>query len=127
MILYIVILLYLLYQAFRHKSFGNTSIDMRAYKFSCIVLICLAAFRNKLGGDTYTYMNSFYYAPTFHDLSFQYLLVSNFAPLWNILCASIKAIGGNFYLLQTVHAVVINVAFFYFFKKFYPQINYNYQ
>lgn len=90
---------------------------MFCYALLCIILICIAGFRYRVGGDTIRYMENF---KSYHVLSqftandFQREGVMPLSVLFFSLC---KTISPSFYFLQFVHAFIINVTVFWFIKK----------
>lgn len=117
MIYIIVILVTLwgcLYFDVNHKTAGRKAY----YIFECFFLICVAGFRYQVGGDTLNYMLHFEEDdPYFFELFNFDFLGARYNPLWYVFSASCKSIIDQFWFLQIVHALILNITLFWFFKK----------
>lgn len=82
-----------------------------------IMLVCLAGFRYKVGGDTYNYMYMHEYIPDLSNLFATEIGIEKLQPLWLLFSAAAKSIGDDFYILQILHAIVVNWVIFKFIKK----------
>lgn len=87
-----------------------------------IILICVAGFRYRMGGDSIRYENSYDELPTLSTLKNRDFLNTRYAPLYIILCAACRSITRDFVLLQFVVAIFVNIAFFRFIYKNTPKI-----
>ena len=82
-----------------------------------LLLVCLAGFRYKIGGDTLFYMEMYDDWPSLAQWNWQDVLDGGYQPLWYLLCAICKAISPDFYVLQIALALFVNTAFFRFFVR----------
>ena len=90
---------------------------MLCYALLCIILICIAGFRYRVGGDTIRYMESFKHYPDLSDFSKFDYRPDGLMPLSALFFSFCKTISPSFYVLQFIHATIINVIFFSFIKK----------
>lgn len=91
------------------------------YMLSCIVLICVAGFRYRIGYDTINYMESFNspYYPTLSDFRFGTDYGGDI--FWVMLNSLAKSIGGGFYTVQFLQAGIVNVIVFWFIRRHSPK------
>lgn len=121
MLIYIILLTYLafLFYAYDIKGYGkNRNLH---YICSCIILILVAGLRYRVGLDTTVYMRSFeapYYPPLEH-----FSLTGDYGSDigWVFINSLAKSIGGGFYTVQFIQAIIVNVAVFWFIKKHSPK------
>lgn len=88
-----------------------------SYCFAYFLLVCLAGFRYKVGGDTYNYMHTHELLPNLSDLFTAEIGFEKLQPLWVLFSAIAKSIGEDFYILQFLHAIVVNAVIFAFIHK----------
>lgn len=91
------------------------------YILICIALICIAGFRYRIGYDTTNYMAEFSlpYIPHLSDFSLSADYGGDF--LWVLINSFAKSIGGGFYTVQFIQAIIVNTVVFWFIKKYSPQ------
>ena len=70
-----------------------------------IILVALAAFRFRVGGDTYYYMLVYDILPTFSEIFSSDLVLVKLQPLWLLLNSTSKWIGPDFFVFQIIHAL----------------------
>lgn len=91
------------------------------YCLLCIVLICMAGFSYKLGGDKFAYMEKFEEIDNSLSLK-QYILEtfnsSTYMPIWSILNWVCCKWGLTFYGVQIIQACITNICVFIFAKHF---------
>lgn len=75
-----------------------------------------------IGGDTKYYVMTFRDIPALQDLEMNYLHDSRYQWLYNIFISGIKSISDDFTLLLLVHAAIVNMLVFWFFKKQAPYL-----
>lgn len=102
------------------------------YKWSffwglCLVFILYAGLRYRIGGDTIGYMSSFEYYPDIfttgisegikkvQNLSEEY---ERFKPGWIIYVMLIKGIWNNFFFMQFINAIILNLSIFIVIKRY---------
>ena len=78
----------------------NKSEDKILYWFICVLLICIAGFRYRVGGDTLSYFDNYSRWPTINDLATIDYTVFTYQPLWYFFAAICKLISPDFYILQ---------------------------
>lgn len=121
MLIYIVLLIYLALQFYMYDMKGASRYRNVNYIFSCILLILVAGLRYRIGVDTTAYMRSFDspYYPSLEDFSFFGSYGGDIG--WVFINAIAKSIGGGFYTVQIIQAVIVNVVVFWFIKKHSPK------
>lgn len=82
------------------------------------VLVSLAGFRYKLGGDTFNYMRDFEDFSTLDQMRFEDFFGLKYAPLWVLFFSLIKTVFNDFVFFQLIHAIVINGVVFWFVNKY---------
>ena len=81
------------------------------------LFILLAGLRFRVGGDTLAYMEYFNTMPTLNELPNIDYLSSEYNPFWYLFNALIKAVWNDFLFFQIIHAIIVNVAIFWFIQK----------
>lgn len=100
-------------------DFSNKGGKDSAYWTTCLILILLAGFRYRVGGDTLNYMYT-------HELIPQFTIYNILPRIngvraeqgWIMLTSLAKLIGPDFYWVQLIQAAIVNIAFFTFFKRY---------
>lgn len=87
------------------------------YAIAYCLLVGLAGFRYKVGGDTYNYMYTHEFMPSLWGLFDDSLGIEKLQPLWLLLSAIAKSIGEDFFILQLMHAIIVNGVIFEHVKK----------
>ena len=121
MFIYILLLVYLLALFYIYDVRGVTKYRYAYYVFSCILLILVAGLRYRVGLDTNAYMRSFNhpYYPTLADFSWFGNYGSDIG--WAFIYAIAKTVGGGFYTVQIIQALIVNVAVFWFVRRHSPK------
>lgn len=88
-----------------------------SYWGAYLILVCLAGFRFKVGGDTYNYMYTHEVVPDLSNLFSTEVGIAKLQPLWLIFSATAKSIGNEFYILQFLHGITVNAVVFLFISK----------
>lgn len=88
-----------------------------SYWGSYLVLVFLAGFRYRVGGDTYNYMFMYELLPNLSELFSTEVGFAKLQPLWLLFLAFAKSIGEDFYTFQILHAITVNAIIFGFIKK----------
>jgi hypothetical protein len=115
--IYLLIFIYLLILSFAYEI-GNLKKGKNFNKFFLfLILVGLAGFRYRVGGDTYFYMLYYDYLPNLSQIFSIDLGITKFQPLWLLLNAFSRSISPEFYVFQILHATIINSIIFYFFNK----------
>lgn len=87
------------------------------YTIILIILILIAGLRWRLGADTTSYLYHFYHrTPSLRNFSFDEMTIG-MNPFWVLLNSIVLSLGGKFYVVQLIHATLINYLLFRYFKK----------
>ncbi|MBO5264228.1 MAG: EpsG family protein [Bacteroidaceae bacterium] len=105
----------------KYDLLAKTGGENKWYYFNLIVLILLAGLRYRVGGDTLMYMAMFDSCPDLSDLKYFNFEVAQYNPLWYIFNAVCKTICDEFFFFQLIHATIVNISFFSFFRKYCPK------
>lgn len=83
-----------------------------------LLLVTMSAIRYRVGGDSLSYEDYYDGMPNLNNYM-DYLDYNPFSyqPLWLLFVAFCKSISSEFYVLQIVHALLVNVSLFFFIKK----------
>ncbi len=84
------------------------------------MLILIAGLRYRVGGDTLIYISSFEEYPTIDELAYFDFAEAKYNPLWYIYNSVFKTFGDSFTFFQIVQAIIVNVCFFRFFRRYSP-------
>lgn len=117
MIVYLIALIFLLYGSITFDFKSNNQNRREWFMFEYIVLVLISGFRYEVGGDTLVYMMRYADYPLLSQLPTLNFSEMDNGPLWYVLVALCKAISQEFYFFQIIHALIVNGAFFCFFKK----------
>ena len=121
MLVYTIIFIYLTFLFFLYdvKSFKKDR--WIHYNLSCIILILVAGLRYRIGLDTTVYMSSFEspYYPPLEYFSFSADYGADIG--WVFINSLAKTIGGGFYTVQIIQALIVNIAVFWFIRRHSPK------
>lgn len=81
------------------------------------IIILFSAFRYRVGLDTIRYMSFYPNIPSVEDISFAYYILSRHEPLYFLIEVIAKTISPDFFVLQLIQALFVNLVIIYFFKK----------
>lgn len=112
-VLIVLLLGFILFDVNRYKDHHNFYLY-----FEWLILVMLAGFRYKVGGDTIIYYNSFQNQPSLSELGTYDFSTSKYNILWFYFTGLCKLIYDDFFVVQIIHAIIVNTAFFSFFKKY---------
>lgn len=119
--LYFVILFLLLVLSVHYDIKGKTVYRDQWYTAVIVILILIAGLRYRLGEDTINYTYMYYHdTPDLYKIDIDILLNSGQPPLWILLNSIIKTLGGKFFIVQLVAAIIINTLILKYFKKHSP-------
>lgn len=97
------------------KKNGNEKL----WYYICLsALTLIAGLRYRVGGDTLGYMIHFNTYPNVVKIFTFNFKGAYYMPLWYVYNAIFKSLGDNFYVFQIVQALLVNLAFFRFFKRY---------
>lgn len=121
--MYLIILLFFFFNmvCFDWLKYGRNKNII--YYFEMIILILVAGFRYKLGGDTFVYMvEEWPFYPTLSEITKKSLFANGHNIFWNLTIIICKTLCHSFIFFQFVHTIFVNLVFFWFFKKYTPYI-----
>lgn len=121
MTIYICIFAFLLFFYYHYDIRKAKDYKDFTYILIGILLICVAGFRYRIGYDTTNYMADFSlpYIPGLSDFSFKADYGGDL--LWVLINSFAKSVGGGFYTVQFIQAIIINSVVLWFIKKYSPQ------
>ena len=115
--IYLSVLFILLYFSFYYDINGKTKGRNFFYRFMLLLFILIAGFRWRLGVDTPNYLYNFYhYIPTLDKFSFTDYSIGQ-SPFFVLMNSLVKSCGGRFYIVQLIHATIVNVLVFRYIKR----------
>lgn len=118
--IYFVVFVLLLIPVVKYDWMVKPGGEKGWYYFNLMVLILFAGLRYRVGGDTLMYIWMFEDCPKLDELRYFDFSTAKYNPLWYILNAVSRSIYDDFTTFQIIHAIIVNVSFFRFFRKFCP-------
>lgn len=115
--IYLLSFVYLAFLAFVYDFGGARTGRKLNYWTALILLVLIAGFRYKVGGDTRNYMYSYQYIPPLSGLLGYGDTQEKIQPLWLLFSSLAKTFSSSFYALQIMQALVVNICVFIFFKR----------
>lgn len=116
--IYLVLFFILICLVIRYDINGKTEYKNTCYLCVLALLILLSGLRYRLGIDTTYYLYSYYHErPMLHEITIEDL---NFGkdPLFMLINSIVKTIGGKFYIVQLIHAAIVNSLIFLYFRRY---------
>ena len=87
------------------------------YNMMLVVFILIAGLRWRLGVDTPNYLGFFYHKyPTLDHFSFEEYGIFQ-SPFYVLINSFVKSIGGKFFIVQLIHATIVNALIFKYIKR----------
>lgn len=117
MAIYIIIIIQLVLCAIIYDIKGRTKRKDFWMWFTLLSFICLAGFRYRMGTDSIFYEQDFAAYPKLWELNFSFFTQNKYAPLYIIFNSLLRSITDLFFIVQFIHAAIINGAIFYAIKK----------
>ena len=111
-VVFLLLLLSLIYDI-------NGKVKYRDFFFNVMLLIFIlvAGLRWRIGVDTPNYLGAFYHVyPTIYKFTFDDYGLFN-SPFFVLLNSLVKTLGGRFYIVQLIHATIVNVLIFKYIKR----------
>lgn len=103
--------------SFRYDINGKTKNREFCYRLMLVVFVLVSGLRWRIGIDTPAYCYSFYHEyPTLSEFSWRDYPVGE-DPFFVLINSFVKTFGGRFYVVQIIHATIINVLIFHYIKK----------
>ncbi|MCI6213148.1 EpsG family protein [Bacteroides heparinolyticus] len=116
--IYILSLLLCLFLAWNYDIIGRKRNKLRWYRILLCWFILVSAFQYMVGSDMELYVEKYESFPTELSVNTIKTLMDNRQqPGWVLISWICRIITGNFFLMQLIHAVVLNVAVFTFFRR----------
>lgn len=115
--IYLIVLIAILIGIYKYDYRREQKGKLMVWIILCIVFICIAGFRYRMGGDTIQYMSYFRKAHKLGELRAYDFTSIRYAPGFVILTSLCKTITEEFMLLQFVVSTFINIVIFRFFWK----------
>lgn len=116
--IYLLLISLLICLIIRYDINGVVEYKKEWYLFVLILLILMSGLRYRLGVDTISYLYSFYHqVPMLHKIT-----IEDFAygkdPLFMLMNSIVKTVGGKFYIVQLIHATIVNSLIFIYFRRY---------
>ena len=121
MTIYICVFAFLVFFYYHYDIRKAKDYKSIIYLLIGISLICIAGFRYRIGYDTTNYMADFAlpYIPALSNFSIYADYGGDF--LWVLINSFAKSVGGGFYTVQFIQAIIVNSVVLWFIKKYSPQ------
>ncbi|MBN1364258.1 MAG: EpsG family protein [Syntrophaceae bacterium] len=116
--IYLIIIIYIAILSMFYE-FGNLQRGKGICKLILfVILVGLSGFRYRVGGDTYYYMAMFEQLPNLSEIYSASVPFAKLQPLWILVNGIAKSIHPDFFVLQIIHALIINSVIFSFINKY---------
>lgn len=116
--IYFLLISLLICLVIRYDINGKTEYKNTCYICLLVLLILLSGFRYRLGIDTTYYLYSYYHEiPMLHEITIDDLTFGK-DPFFMLMNSIIKTVGGKFYIVQLVHAAIVNSLVFFYFRRY---------
>lgn len=116
--IYLSALLLILIPFFRFDILKKGGNEKLWYYICLSALTLIAGLRYRVGGDTLGYMIHFNTYPNIVKIFTFNFKGAYYMPLWYVYNSIFKSLGDSFYVFQIVQALLVNLAFFRFFKRY---------
>lgn len=117
--IYLLVLILLFFLICRYDIVGDNRHRNFWYYFVLLLFISIAGLRYRLGGDTVNYLEIYYHEThSIFELTFDDIFSSEMEPLYVLLTSIVKTLGGKFYWVQMIQAVIVNGLIFSYFRKY---------
>lgn len=114
--LYIVILLLLILLSYNYDYLQKKQGKYAWYSIVLVIFVLVAGLRYRIGLDTIRYMSSFQKIPDLFDIGSVDFDSENYDPLYFLLSSLAKTIYDDFYIMQFLQAILVNVVVFRFIR-----------
>lgn len=115
---YLLILFTILFFLYLTEVKGKRAWTLPGCYIVWLLFVFVAGLRYRVGGDSLYYQDIYPSLPSFGELKNYGLYENGYGPLWYLFCATTKAIDNRFFVMQIVHALIINTAMICFFNKY---------
>ena len=114
--IYIIVLLTLIVLSYRYDYLKKTKNKKIWYYVTLIVFILIAGLRYRIGLDSVRYEIGYKFYPSIDELTAYDFINSSHQPLYFLLSATARSISDEFWVLQMLHSILVNVVIFRFFR-----------
>lgn len=114
--LYIFIWLLLLVLSYQYDYLRREKNKSFCYVVILILFILIAGLRYRMGVDSIRYERGFMNYPTIDDLSAHDFIYSSHQPLYLIFCSFVRFLSDEFWVMQMLHSLLVNVVVFRLFR-----------
>lgn len=115
--IYVLILLLLVFLSIECEKWSGKKVNIYYWLVFC-VFVFIAAFRRDIGNDSISYARNYLYVPDLANLNMEYFNNSRYQPGYILFISLCKSISSEFYVLQILHALILNGLLFSFVKKY---------
>lgn len=116
--IYLLLISLLICLVIRYDINGVEKYKKECYLFVLLLLIILSGLRYRVGLDTISYLYSYYHeTPKLQEISIDDLTFGK-DPLFMMLNSFVKTLGGKFYIVQLIHAAIVNSLVFLYFRRY---------
>ena len=98
-------------------EWGKQKGNLIPYYFILIFLVLLTGLRYRVGIDTLNYMEIYTTMPTLDNMLDSDIFSTSINVLFVFLCGIAKLIGSDFFWIQLIHSLIVNVVIFFFVKE----------
>lgn len=116
--IYLLLLFTILFFMYLSETKGGKSLKIPCSFLIWILFVLVAGLRYRVGGDSLHYQDIYPYFPLFKDLKNYGLYEDGYGPLWYLFCATTKAIDTRFFIMQIIHALIVNTSMLLFFNRY---------
>jgi len=116
--IFIILLILLFILSYNYDIKGVKDKNNRWYKILLVLFILLSGLRYRIGGDSIAYLYYYYNTiPYLSDFCFEEFPEYHYEPFFLLFNMIVKSLGGKFFVVLFIHAIVVNVLIFKYFKK----------
>lgn len=113
---YLLVIIALIILSYQYDYLKKTNHKKMWYFIMLLVFILIAGLRYRLGVDSIRYERGFTFYPSLSELTSYDLFLSSHQPLYMLLSATARSISEEFWVLQMLHSILVNVVVFRFLR-----------
>ena len=114
--IYIIVLIALIVLSYQYDYLKKNKHKQLWYYIMLILFILIAGLRYRIGVDSIRYDRGFAFYPSLCNLAADDFIYSSYQPLYILLTAIARSFSDEFWMLQLLHSVLVNVVVFRFFR-----------
>lgn len=114
--IYFILLIFITIATYQFDYLKKRRNRQVCYYMILLVLILVAGFRYRVGLDTVRYENQYEYIPSISEIDLADFNNNAYDPLYLLLASIAKSISSEFWVLQLLQALLVNVIVFRFIK-----------